>query len=973
MGGGTEEAEWLTRTLTTRIQAFKRGDSGPIIGEAAHEEAMRLIRATNTFTGTYDIHGEDDGLVVLPKKTATLLAEYYWCRYIALGDAEDYGTASALAQQTGTRLPAPAGSDRGPHGGANADGARGAGLDEMERWLNQAEDLAEEVQAAGGAMARKEAEVRIDQAIALLERVRANTALAAEGIGYLPRCLADLGAVWLLRYRLTRDRDDLDRGIVEARAAEAIRREEDDAGRAGDLTNLSLMLSIRYDLDNMITDLNEAIDWQCTVVELTDRNDPRWSEEEHFLVSLLESRYGDTGDMADINEAITRGESLLSAPARFAGDDRWRLVTAATLAGCYLRLHQYKQRAARKRLWSDLDRSIELGEWVAGQLPDGDPNLPRVLTNLAEALHARSGSAGRQGGIMRLRAIEHAMRAVALEPANPRRAGALINLGVAWWDHARFDGGGTAAMRRGVAALAEAMAIPDAPARTRLYAARGCGECAGQIADWDTSIAAYWQAVRLLPRIGWRGVDRATGERLLAGAEGLPGVAAAHAIMAGRPEEAVELLESGRAVLWSQLLAGDLERLYDIDPELAERLAEVEDELYALDQDDPASRDRRLADRQLRLARQRAELTEQARQVLQQAPPAARFADLRGAARNGPVVVINTSPWRCDALIVGIDKVRLLPLPQLKGCDVQQGVTRFNAAMRAATVARRQARHNPSAEKELSKILAWLWRTTVEPVLRAMGHTRPPAHGAAYPEVYWCPVGRLSFLPLHAAGYHAPGNRDSVLDRVAFSYAPNLRSLIPASEPQDARRLRQLLVVKTFDNDSPERWIPGYPTTVLSGAGATPERVAEALHRHAYVHVSAHGSQDAANPSTGHIKLTRGELRLGDLRPGQYPGGRFAFLSACDTAAGGENLSDEMITLATAFQYAGFRQVIGATWPVADLVAVAVEQEVYTELAQQGALRTERAAAALRTAIAAQRDLAPGQPSRWLPFIHVGR
>jgi len=44
----------------------------------------------------------------------------------------------------------------------------------------------------------------------------------------------------------------------------------------------------------------------------------------------------------------------------------------------------------------------------------------------------------------------------------------------------------------------------------------------------------------------------------------------------------------------------------------------------------------------------------------------------------------------------------------------------------------------------------------------------------------------------------------------------------------------------------------------------------------------------------------------------------FAYLSACHTTAGDEDRPDEMIHLASAMQFAGFRSVIGTMWAVDD-------------------------------------------------------
>jgi tetratricopeptide (TPR) repeat protein len=956
------ETEQLIKAVWYRINEFERGNQGPLMADAAHDEVLLLLSGANQFA-----LDDQATSMVLPAPVIVPVAWYYWYRYRHRGLAEDYQTATALFGAMQEVAPDQIPPELAPRLLADADGDAAARQAEVAGWLDQAADLVERSRATHEATASVR---QLDRAIELFQRVRD---IPSREIGdidrYLPSCLSNLGAALALRYSLAGQPDDLDQAIKSARAAVALVPGEDNPRRAMYLSNLNNMLQRRHDAFGMRDDIDEAITQQRIAMDLTGRGDPHWSRFTGLLVSLLNSRFADTGGIGDITEAIQLGEELFSPADR---DDPHRLANAANLAGCYATRYQHEMRTQREPRLADLDRGVELGEWVVQRTPTEDTDLPGVLSNLAETLHQRFGRTGRVADIKR--AIDYAGRAATgTGPADPDRVAFLLNLGGAWCDYARFGDGGAAATRSAVAVLTEAMRITSAPARTRLSAARLCGECAGKIADWDSAIAAYRVAVRLLPRIAWRGVDRATGERLLAGADGLAGVAAAHAIMAGRPEEAVELLEFGRSVLWSQMLANDVDlgRLRELAPQLAEQLTELDAELDWIERTGAASRDRRYADRRVRTAHRRTELTSQAQDILgrEQAPPAAGFAQLRGAARNGPVVLINTSPWRCDALIVGSGGVRLLPLRGLEPADIGDNIDRFFGAMDTAI----GHWHDRAAEETLADVLAWLWDSTAEPVLRELGHTGPPAPGAAYPRVWWCPIGPLSFLPLHAAGHHASGGRDSVLDRVVSSYAPNLQSLTGVGQRPTGPPARPLLVVRTLSNDSPERWIPGYPATVLSGADATPQRVREALPYHAYVHVSAHASQDVTDPSAGFIELNGGHLRLGDVRPGQYPNGRFAFLSACETATGGTDLPDEMITLATAFQYAGFDHVIGTTWPVFDNVAIKVEQRVYQELVQADGLRPERAPAALRAAIATERDLRPDRPSRWLPFMHAGR
>jgi CHAT domain-containing protein len=102
--------------------------------------------------------------------------------------------------------------------------------------------------------------------------------------------------------------------------------------------------------------------------------------------------------------------------------------------------------------------------------------------------------------------------------------------------------------------------------------------------------------------------------------------------------------------------------------------------------------------------------------------------------------------------------------------------------------------------------------------------------------------------------------------------------------------------------------------------------------------------------------------------PLQLDRAELAFLSACETARPGAQLSDEAIHLTTACQLAGFRDVIGTLWTIADHAAVEFADAFYdTLLGTPGDV-----AAALHAATRRTRDAWLRRPSLWAAHIHVG-
>ena len=82
-------------------------------------------------------------------------------------------------------------------------------------------------------------------------------------------------------------------------------------------------------------------------------------------------------------------------------------------------------------------------------------------------------------------------------------------------------------------------------------------------------------------------------------------------------------------------------------------------------------------------------------------------------------------------------------------------------------------------------------------------------------------------------------------------------------------------------------------------------------------HFACHG-QTERNPLESALILEDGPLTVSQLMEQRQrqsmPKASLAFLSACETAMGDENLPDELIHLGSALLFAGFREVIATMW-----------------------------------------------------------
>jgi tetratricopeptide (TPR) repeat protein len=513
----------------------------------------------------------------------------------------------------------------------------------------------------------------------------------------------------------------------------------------------------------------------------------------------------------------------------------------------------------------------------------------------------------------------------------------------------------------------------------------------------DAAAAApiFSAVVRELPAVAWRGARRGSRESALETFTQVGTHAAACHLTAGggQPESAayaLELLEQGRAVLWADLLElrrGDTE-LWETQPVLAAHLRDISRVLETPDENfESGLADSRAVDRRMAAAAAWDATVAEIRKRTPGFLRPARLTDLLPAAARGPVVMVNMSDFRCDALVVTSTGVSCVPLPSLTSADIRKRTIRYLEALAYREKEDDAAAGSPDPERALSEVLEWLWDTTAGPVLDALGIHAAPAPGQPWPRVWWCPTGLLSLLPLHAAGYHAspPGHDGpprTVLDRVISSYTPTLGALADASRA-DAEEDGTLLYVgvpqspgmRSLPGASDDRdflaKLLGDRCHVLFAEDATVAAVRAELPLHRWVHLSCHGQQDLEAPSKGGLGLSDGTLTVTGLSA-QGLNGEFAFLAACQTATGGAALPNEAISLANAIHYAGYRHVVATLFSASDLAVTEVTRMLYDDLATSGRLSPAKSAEALHSAVRRLRDSERNSPSWWTPFIHIG-
>jgi tetratricopeptide (TPR) repeat protein len=815
--------------------------------------------------------------------------------------------------------------------------------------------------------------------------------------------MANLGVSLRARHARTGNEADLDRAIdliERALAACPAGRVE----RSKYLSNLQNALVNRYTCAGRLADLDRAVEIGEHAVETSPVEDP---DRAALLVDLgiaLQTRYQRTGDEHDLDRALEHCE--MAVAATMPGDTA-RPSMMVTLENT-LRI-RYESGGRRE----DLDRAIALATRSAADAGHDDRAKVGHLVNAAVALLRRGVDFGESTDLDR--AVVRAAEAVSVMPDDePARAEGLRALGDSLWarNELRHD---PADLQQAVAAFRDAAGTASAGADVRALAARSWGATALKAGLEEQALEGYTLAVTSLGEIAPLWLGRADQVHRLAELGGIGQEAAAACLHAGHPERAVELFEQGRGVLFAQMLdtRTDLTDLTRAHPTLAgefKRLATAladpdpggarQQPPLGKDVDGPAGR-RAAAD----LRRQDAGDLRRVLRDIRRTPGFETFLlprpvdQLMAASRAGPVVMVNVSDVRSDALVLGPGSVDVVALPRLRPVEAVDHAD--------ALLALYDQRHrtDPSwrraLDARLSDTLEWLWDTVSAPVLAHLGFTAAPT-GDGWPHVHWCASGALAVLPLHAAGYHETrfsADPATVIDRVISSFTPTVRALLHAGRPRrstrtgprDARH-RVLVVAMPDTPGSPP--LPGAAAEaahiagllpgqvdVLGGPGAplaTYDTVSAALPAHPWAHFACHGASDLRNPSASRLLLNDHQshpFTVLDLSHAALDDAELAFLSACTTAHPGIVLPDEPVHLAAACQLAGYRHVIATLWPVRDVDALHMTRAVYSSLVEAEGAATagaDGASLALHRATRRLRSLTVHEPSRWASHVHLG-
>ncbi|MFF9157914.1 CHAT domain-containing protein [Streptomyces sp. NPDC014846] len=843
---------------------------------------------------------------------------------------------------------------------------------------------------------------------------------------YWSSCLASLGLARFLRYEQSGSVIDLDQSI--AMLGEAVGRTMPEQSRVIVFRGgLGLALLARFET------VGASIDLEAAITHLEESGSAagaaQRSDHPKFLTNLavaLHMRFQRHGNASDLDRAITAGEAAADAMTVGQPDRPKSLITVAGALGA---------RYERTGSVPDLTRSIVRSQEALDAVPADALERPKFLDSLGIALRKRYKLNGEAADLER--AIDLSREAVLnISTQHPDRLKCLFNLGIALAtryedQRARKD------LETAASYLSQASEVTAATPSDRIRAARIASRLWAQAGFAERAADAAEAAVLLLPLVAPRRLERHDQQDIVGEFAGVASDAAALALAvpdadaSGKAERALRLLESGRAVLLGQALESrsDITDLRARHPELAKRFTDLRGRL---DQPpDPLSPVDGMGGNVTRRLRpdqgheRRRELSEEFAGLLADIRGRDGFAsfalpptadELKEQAEPGPIVVLNVSSYRCDALLLTSTGISSLHLSDLSAETVGARADSFRRAVTA--VAGDDLHEGQEAKSPISETLEWLWDAVAGPVLWALGHCRMPVtleqNGAAdWPRVWWAPGGPLGALPIHAAGHHMDHaddpSRRTVMDRVVPSYTPTVRALRYARERARLSGRRQpvpqslIVAMPTTPGGGPLKFVmdeagmllerlpdpillseqvPGNERRGTTAHAPTKAEVLERLPECTFVHFACHAASHLDDPSQSLLLLRDHEddpLTVASLAPVVLDRARLAYLSACHTAVGTPRLIDEAIHLTSAFQLAGFPHVIGTLWEINDKFASSVADLFYAALeTSAGEVDPDRAARALHQAVRRMRDghgLRPGRtrpPRLWAAHLHVG-
>ncbi|KAG2129208.1 CHAT domain-containing protein [Suillus bovinus] len=816
----------------------------------------------------------------------------------------------------------------------------------------------------------------LDQAIVLNREV-----LALFPVGHTgrPKSLNNLAIQLSSRFDRQGNGEDLDEAIALNREALALR-PVGHTGRSKSLNNLACQLSSRFDHRGNSEDLDQAIALHREALALSPVGHTDRPASLNNLASLLSSRFHHRGNGEDLDEAIALSREAL---ALFPVGHTDRSASLNNLA------LQLSSRFDHRGNGGDLDEAIALSREALALCPVGHTKRSGSLNNLANILSSRFDHRGNGEDLEESR--EKLLCALTLltqhDPFQSMVHQSIANVHLSF-HRSELDGAGaggnTDSLNAAMHHFEAASNIVSAGFLSRLRASLSWVRHAHEHSH-GTQLEACATSMRLLD--AYMSVTASVSSRhnvLKKFPSAFAVDAASCALRSGDVGRAVELLEQGRTIIWTQMarLRTPLDGLQACGDHAVAPMKKFTDLSSLLDKPPPshpegtqrvyveaeAARYRRLVEDWNGTVEEIRKIEGFSRFLL---PPL--FSDLQHAARDGPIIMLIASRSSCDAIIIPHKQPPTsIPLPT----DIQKLAKLVRTFPEAVD---KETGHQQALKEALND----LWNNVVGPVVEKLGGLVRLGS-----RIWWCPTFLFNFLPLHAAREHRNGGK-SLSQLYISSYTPSLTALIKARATRHRPTSVPFVAIGqncpagasfTLDAVEPElelvrKLLPPPPTVSFSkitSIDATKSRALCALRENTWFHLACHGMQRFDEPFESAFLMRDQPLSLLDIARMDLSQHHFAFLSACETAVGDFSTPDEVIHLAAGLQFAGVRSVVGTLWKVNDDTVQRLVEAFYERFCEGGTMNPKRAAQALHRAVQSLANDVDIPLAQRIVFVHIG-
>ena len=314
---------------------------------------------------------------------------------------------------------------------------------------------------------------------------------------------------------------------------------------------------------------------------------------------------------------------------------------------------------------------------------------------------------------------------------------------------------------------------------------------------WDQASSLAQAAIELLPLVCGRYLSRSDQQYAILQISGLAADACSLSLKVGHVHRALQQLEFGRGVILGYLIDGrnNLADLQEDYPHLANEYDALRFKAYTdIEAKEPVIREQLVKER-----RDASSRLEDCLNRIRQQSGYERFLleatvnEIKEGAKEGPIVIVNATDIRCDAIIVSAAEVQAIALPEMNSPEAppffQQKLGRYRTIdyeklKKYERDIEADGADIDNAEPDVQagfEQMSWLWSSCAKPIIEKLKNSQSTDSHELL-RVWWIGTGIASSFPFHAAGLYDKnfGNyqgSENTLSQIIPSYTPTIKAL----------------------------------------------------------------------------------------------------------------------------------------------------------------------------------------------------